>query len=281
MLSYRHLYHAGNFADVHKHVALAGLLRALQAKPAPLCYVDAHAGAGLYDLAQAEARKTAEADAGVYRLWQAGDLPPPVGDYVALLKHFNPGPALRFYPGSPALAAALLRDDDRAVLMERHPQEQALLRACFKTDFKNDRRVAVHARDSYEGLPALVPPAVKRGLVLLDPSYEVKAEYDGIVDLLQKAHRRWSNAVYLLWYPLLPEGRHRHLLKRLQTGGPRKILNAELRFPEREQGMYGSGLIVVNPPWQFENPLAQAGEYLAQRLAAGDGEHRVEWLVGE
>lgn len=281
MLSYQHLYHAGNFADVHKHVALVGLLRALQTKPAPLCYVDAHAGAGLYDLERAEARKTAEADAGVCRFREAGDPPPLVGDYVALLKHFNAGPALRFYPGSPALAIALLRDDDRAVLLERHPQEQASLRAWLKNDFKNDRRVAVHARDSYEGLPALVPPAVKRGLVLLDPSYEVKAEYDDIADLLQKAHGRWSNAVYLLWYPLLPEGRHRQLLKRLQNSGLRKMLNAELRFPGRERGMYGSGLVIVNPPWQFEKPLAQAGEYLAQRLAGGGGEHVVEWLVGE
>lgn len=281
MLSYQHLYHAGNFADVHKHVALVGLLRALQSKPAPLCYVDAHAGAGWYDLDRAEARKTAEADNGVYRLWESDDSPSPISDYRALLQHFNPGPALRFYPGSPALAAALLRDGDRAVLLERHPQEQALLRAWLKNDVKTDRRVAVHARDSYEGLPALVPPAVKRGLVLLDPSYEVKAEYDDIVDLLQKAHRRWSNAVYLLWYPLLPEGRHRHLLKRLLTGGLRKVLNAELCFPGRERGMYGSGLAIVNPPWQFEKPLAQAGEYLAQRLAGGDGEHTVEWLVGE
>lgn len=277
MLSYQHLYHAGNFADVHKHIALLRLLRALQTKTSPMCYVDAHAGAGVYDLTRAEARKTAEADNGVYRLWQAGDRPPPVSDYIDLLKYFNSGSALESYPGSPALAGALLRGDDRATLMERHPQELVSLRGYFK----NDRRVAVHARDSYEGLPALVPPAVKRGLVLLDPSYEVKTEYNDIVDLLQKAYRRWPTAVYLLWYPLLPESRHRQLSQRLQTGGLRKILNAELRFPETGRGMCGSGLVIVNPPWQFESELAQAGAFLAQRLAGGDGEHHIEWLAGE
>lgn len=277
MLSYQHLYHAGNFADVHKHIALVCVLRALQTKPAPLCYVDAHAGAGLYDLTSPAARKTAEADTGICRLWQTGDLPPTVDDYVTLLREFNSGPELRSYPGSPALAGALLRNDDRAILMELHPQELAALRNYFR----NDRRIAIHARDSYEGLPALLPPLIKRGLVLLDPSYEVKAEYNDIIDLLQKAHRRWPNAVYLLWYPLLPEGRHRHLLQRLQTGGIRKILNAELCFPVRERGMYGSGLVIVNPPWQVDNELAQAGRFLTQRLAAGDGEHQIEWLVGE
>lgn len=277
MLSYQHLYHAGNFADVHKHVALVRLLRALQAKPAPLCYVDAHAGSGLYDLSSAEACKTGEAEAGVGELWNADDLPEAVRDYVALLRDFNPGTGLRHYPGSPALAVALLRDDDRAVLMELHPREHATVR----DRFKGDRRIAIHMRDSYEGLPALLPPPIKRGLVLLDPSYEIKSEYDDIVELLRKAHRRWENAVYLLWYPLLPEGRHRHLLKQLQSGRVRKILNSELRFSPRERGMHGSGLVIVNPPWQLDEELAQAGEYLAQRLAGGDGEHVIDWLVGE
>lgn len=277
MLSYQHSYHAGNFADVHKHVALVRLLRALQAKAAPLSYVDAHAGRGLYDLNSNEARKTGEADAGVCRLWQAGNAPPPVDDFVTLLRNFNNHPEPRCYPGSAALAGALLRNDDRAILMELHPQELAPLRAYFK----GDRRIAVHARDSYEGLPALTPPAIKRGLVLLDPSYEVKTEYHAVVDLLRAAHRRWPVAVYLLWYPLLPEGRHRQLLAQLQGSGLRKILNAELRFPPREHGMSGSGLVIVNPPWRFDNELAQAGEFLAQRLAGGDGEHTVEWLARE
>lgn len=277
MLSYLHSYHAGNFADVHKHVALLSLLRALQVKPAALCYVDAHAGSGIYDLGGAVARKTAEADSGVRRLWRVRDLPQAVADYVALVRNFNQDPELRTYPGSPALAAAALRGDDRAVLMELHPQELAALR----DNFKGDPRIAIHARNCYEGLPALLPPAVKRGLVLLDPSYEVKAEYHDIVDLLQKAYRRWSNAVYLLWYPLLPEGRHGHLLKQLQNGGVRKILNSELRFPVCERGMHGSGLVVVNPPWRFENELQQTGEFLARQLVGGDGEHHIAWLVGE
>jgi 23S rRNA (adenine2030-N6)-methyltransferase len=277
VLSYQHQYHAGNFADVHKHIALVALLRALQAKPAPLCYVDAHAGSGVYDLDSAEARKTGEADAGVCRLWQTGDLPETVNGYVAILRDLNTGSGLRRYPGSPALAAALLRDNDRAILMELHPRELEALRGCFK----GDRRIAIHMRDSYEGLPALLPPPVKRGLVLLDPSYEIKSEYDDIAGLLQKAHRRWGNAVYLLWYPLLPEGRHRHLLKRMHDSGMHKILRSELRFPPREHGMYGSGLVIVNPPWRFDNELARAGEFLAQRLAGCDGEHAIDWLVGE
>jgi 23S rRNA (adenine2030-N6)-methyltransferase len=277
VLSYQHTYHAGNFADVHKHVVLLRLLHALQAKPAPLCYVDGHAGCGLYDLRSDKARKTAEYVAGVQKLWHAKNLPPVLSDYIACLRDFNGSAELTTYPGSPALVGAQLRESDRAVLLELHPKESRALRE----HFKGNRRIAVHLRDSYEGLPALLPPAIPRGLVLLDPSYEVKTEYGGIVKLLQAAHRRWPTAVYLLWYPLLREARHRFLLKEMQRSGIRNVLHSQLIFDSITSGIYGSGLLIVSPPWQSEADIKEAGNQLAKLLVDGNGEHSLKWLIPE
>lgn len=205
MLSYQHGYHAGNAADVHKHIALVLLLARLQQKAAPLCYVDTHAGRGIYDLTSPEAQKTREAESGILRLARAvaadsaptsmrastsssdstsssastsssvsdsvpASVPPAVSEYLKLVRSFNVGSTLRHYPGSAALARAGLRDGDRAILLERHPQEVAAL----KRALARDGRISVHARDCYEGLPALLPPPIRRGLVLVDPSYEIK-----------------------------------------------------------------------------------------------------------
>lgn len=277
MLSYQHAYHAGNFADVHKHVVLLRLLRGLQVKPSPLCYVDAHAGCGLYDLRSDKAQKTAEFVAGVQKLWRVKNLPPVLSDYIACLRDFNGSAELNTYPGSPALVGAQLRDNDRAVLLELHPKESRALRE----HFRGNKRIAIHARNCYEGLPALLPPGIPRGLVLLDPSYEVKTEYDGIVKLLQSAQRRWPTAVYLLWYPLLREARHRHLLKQVQISGIRNVLHSQLIFNSVTSGMVGSGLLIVSPPWQCEMEIKESGDHLAKLLGDGNGEHSLKWLIPE
>jgi len=258
MLSYQHAYHAGNAADVHKHLALVILLTKLKQKDKPFCYVDTHAGRGRYDLESIEAKKTHEAESGVLCLAANADAPAPVRDYLDLIAAVNPNGGRRFYPGSAAIARAMLRDDDRAILLELHPQESAAL----KRFVAGDPRISLHVRDCYEGLPALLPPQIRRGLVLIDPSYEVKTEFDDVVRLLDKALDRWANGIFLLWYPLLPEGRDRRLRRQLDKLAPPNTLLSEYRFSDSVTGLQGSGLAIVNAPWQFDRELARAMQYV-------------------
>ena len=279
MLSYQHAYHAGNAADCHKHLALVLLLKRLQQKATPLCYVDSHAGRGVYDLESAEAKKTGDAAGGILRLAKAEDPPEAVRDYLDLVRANNAAGELRYYPGSAALAQQLLREDDRAILLEVHPQE---LRA-LKASIGRDRRVSVHDRDCLEGLPALVPPAapIRRGLVLIDPSYEVKEEYETSVRLLGRALERFATGVYLIWYPLLAEERHLRLLRLLEELAPPKTLVSEYRFSDKLIGLRGSGLAVVNAPWQIDEALGRAMQYVAAALDdGGRGRHEQRWLTG-
>lgn len=269
MLSYQHAYHAGNAADVHKHLALVMLLGRLRQKEKPFCFIDTHAGRGIYDLESAEARKTRDAETGVRRLAAADIASGPIGDYLAIVSACNPDGRMRYYPGSAAIARAMLRANDRAILLELHPQESSALSRFIGAD----PRIGLHVRDCYEGLPALLPPAIRRGLVLLDPSYEIKAEYENIVGLLGQALRRWATGIFLLWYPLLPEKRDRILLKHLGRLSPPKTLVSEYRFGAGATGLQGSGLVVVNAPWQFDVELVAAMQHLAGAL--GSGTHSV------
>ena len=262
MLSYQHSYHAGNRADVHKHIALLLLLQQLQYKDAPLCYVDTHAGRGLYDLSGTEASKTGEADTGIRCLLGSDATPAAVTDYLQRISECNNGGALRFYPGSALLAQSVLRPQDRAILLELHPQEYSTL----KRAIGKDRRIAMHLRDCYEGLPALLPPPIKRGIVLIDPSYELKTEYRTIVDLINKAVARWSNAVFLLWYPLLPEQRHNAMLQRLSSLRLNNCLRNEHQWRQPDKGMHGSGLFIVNTPWQFAEHFESAMQFVSGKL---------------
>jgi len=265
MLSYQHIYHAGNRADVHKHLALVMLFRRLQQKQSPMCFVDAHAGRGIYDLRSAEATRTNEAQQGIVQLASAADPPDAVRDYLNVVAAANPEGGLHYYPGSCGIAKSLLREHDRAVLLELHPREVAALR----NQLGGDRKISVHARDCYEGLPALVPPPIRRGIVLIDPSYEVKSEYGAVVELLGKVLRRWSTAVCVLWYPLLREARHRHLLRSAAALSLPAASACELRFPATQGGLEGSGLIVVNTPWQFADAFEAAMRYVAAALGEG------------
>ena len=265
MLSYQHAYHAGNPADVHKHLALAMLLGRLRQKEKPFSFIDANAGRGLYDLESAEARKTREAESGVLRLSLRDDAPAPVRDYLSLVSAFNPQGPIRFYPGSAAIALTMLRKDDRAILFELHPQEAAALRRFIAAD----SRAGLHVRDCYEGLPALLPPPIRRGLVLIDPSYEQKGEYESIGRLLGRALRRWANGIYLLWYPLLPEARHLALLREVESLSAPEMLICEFSFSARADGLQGSGLVIVNAPWQFGRELAGAMQHIIDVLGFG------------
>lgn len=279
MLSYLHGFHAGNFADVHKHVTLTLLLRLLTRKETPLAYLDTHAGRGLYDLDAPAARKTAEFANGISRLWSRTPVSPLLADYLDTVKRFNPDGGLHAYPGSPAIARELLRAQDRALLCELHPAEVPALKALFS----GDTRIAVHRRDAFEGLRALTPPKENRGLVLIDPSYEVKSDYSDIAGALLQARRHWRTGVYMLWYPILAEARHETLLAAVLRSDQRKVLRSELRLPNDPQrrGMSGSGLLIANPPWQLEAMLGATGELLANALSQPAGIHELEWLVPE
>mgnify|MGYP000719135341 CR=1 FL=1 len=257
MLSYQHLYHAGNMADVHKHAVLAWVLDYLGRKDKPLSYVETHAGRGLYRLDAAQALKTGEAAAGIAvaeaRGWFASDHP-----YARVLALVRARAGAAAYPGSPLLAATLLRPGDRMQLAELHPAERAGLEATLAALPAPHPRWRVAAEDGLAMARALVPPEPRRGLMLVDPSYEVKAEYAALPPFLAAVHRRWGVGVLMLWYPLLEGAPHAPMLAALEAALPQGLRH-EVRFPPARPGhrMRGSGLYLVNPPWGLEAELAR------------------------
>jgi 23S rRNA (adenine2030-N6)-methyltransferase len=247
MLSYQHGYHAGGLADVHKHALLAWALAAMTAKDKPLTYLETHAGRGLYDLAAPEARRTGEARAGIGRAeaWFPASDP-----YALALAETRRRHGPQAYPGSPLLADILLRPGDRLCLAELHPQEHAALARALP-------RARVERRDGFGAALAWTPPEPRRGLMLIDPSWEVKADYERLPALLARIHRKWPVGVIFLWYPLLPDARHAPMIDRLAAALP-GALRHELRFAPARIGhaMGGSGLLAVNPPWRMEERAA-------------------------
>jgi len=280
-MNYRHGFHAGNFADVFKHAALIGLLDALQAKPAALCYFDTHAGRALYDLHGEQARKTQEHADGIQRVLGATRLPRALQRYVDLVHAFQPATAagITFYPGSPLIAQRLLRDDDRAIVCELHEEEAAALREALA----GDARFAIHQRDGYAATKALLPPPQKRGLVLVDPPFEAQgAEFERIQDALAQAWTRWPNATYAVWYPIKLRETivpfHRWLR---DAAGRADVLVAELLLHPDNSGLRlnGCGLAIVNPPWQFDLALEEWLPVVRELLAQSRyGSSRVEWI---
>lgn len=280
MLSYQHAYHAGGPADLHKHAAFAFVLAHLASKDKPFVIVDLHAGHGLYDLTSAEAGKTQEYAGGIGRLWPLAAANPPAAaqPFAACVTSFNPE-GLRIYPGSPAIARAFLRHSDALILNELHPAALADLRRWAGPD----QRIAIHKRDSQEALLALVPPTIRRGVVLLDPSYEMKDEYASLPGKIAAAVRKWREGCYLVWYPVLAEGRHEALITGLQDQVDGSLVRCELTLrPGRGKaatGLLGTGLVVINPPWQFDKKMTEIGNWLAERLTSS-GRHDVRWLKG-
>ena len=249
MLSYQHGYHAGNLADVHKHALLATVLDYLTRKDKPLSYIETHAGRGLYDLASAEAAKTGEAAQGISKAagWFAPDHP-----YARALAATRAAHGPQAYPGSPLVAAQLLRPIDSLHFNELHPREHTELTAALAPF---DARVA--RRDGWEAALAHCPPTPRRGVLLADPSYEVKAEYDQAARVMAQLHRKWNVGVLMLWYPILADARHRPMTRALAAAIPGVTLH-EVRFPPARDGhgMVGSGLAVVNAPWGFDAAAA-------------------------
>lgn len=279
-MNYRHAFHAGNFADVFKHVVLLGLLDALRAKPAAFCYVDTHAGRGRYDLAGAQAQRTGEYRDGVARVLAAPDLPAALADYAQRIRAFGVDAAgtLLHYPGSPLLARGCLREQDRAILCELQPEEAAALRASVR----GDARIAVHERDGYAALKALLPPAQKRGLVLIDPPFEAQgAEFDSIRHALASALARWPNAIHAVWYPIKLRETVAPFQRWLANlDGHADALVSELLLHEDNSPvrLNGCGMAIINPPWQFDRALAQWLPALARVLTLDSAARwRVDW----
>jgi 23S rRNA (adenine2030-N6)-methyltransferase len=278
-MNYRHAYHAGNFADVMKHAALALMVEYLKRKDTPFFVLDTHAGIGLYDLASEQAGKTGEWRSGILPVLEAAHAPAEATPYLDLVKGLNEGSILQTYPGSPTVAARLMRDQDRLALVELHPEDVRALKARFA----GDRRVGVHHMDGYQALKALLPPTEKRGLVLMDPPFEVADEFERLRKGLALALKRWPNGMFGLWYPIKAREKVARWHADLEMLGLPKTLVAELmiRAGDAPDTLNGNGLVLVNPPWKLDEALAALLPWLAAAMAPDEGSTRVEWLVPE
>lgn len=279
MLSYRHSFHAGNHADVVKHLVLTLILQSLKQKDKGFFYLDTHSGVGRYSLLSAEAEKTGEYLEGVARLWERCDLPEEVALYLNEIKKLNKG-KLKYYAGSPLLAVQQLRPQDRALLTELHPNDFPLLRQ----EFAKVENVVTKREDGFQQLKAALPPKEKRGLVLIDPPYELKEDYELVVKAIIEGYKRFATGIYAIWYPVVLRQHTKRIVRGLQETGIRKILQIELAVrPDSDQrGMTASGMIVINPPWQLESQMKKVLPYLTEVLVPeGTGRWCVEWITPE
>ena len=270
MLSYRHAFHAGNHADVLKHIILIALARHLAQKDKPWWYIDTHAGAGFYSLDSGYATKLAEYETGIARLWERQDLPPLAADYLALIRQANPSGKMRHYPGSPWFAEQLLRDQDRMRLFELHTSDIELLGRNFH---HLGNRAIVTLGDGLAGLKACLPPPSRRGLVLIDPSYEKKSDYSAVIASLKDSLTRFATGTYALWYPQLSRLEARDLPDRLKKLPAKSWLHASLCVtgPGSDKGMYGSGMFFINPPWTLHQALKDTLPWLTDVLRQDEG----------
>jgi 23S rRNA (adenine2030-N6)-methyltransferase len=270
MLSYRHAFHAGNHADVLKHLVELELLRYLAQKDKPYWYIDTHAGAGCYELDSGYAAQNAEFESGIARLWDAEGLPKPLAEYVEMVRHFNPDGALKLYPGSPLVAQYALREQDRMRLYELHPTDYAIL----EENFALDAQVLMQKADGFGALKALLPPPPRRAFVLMDPPYEEKQDYQRVVKALQEGLKRFATGTYAVWYPQLQRSESEQLPEHLKALPVKSWLHVALSVQSLSAdgfGMHGSGMFVLNPPWTLYATLQEVMPVLASRLGQ-DGE---------
>lgn len=293
MLSYQHGFHAGNIADVLKHAVLCQVIDYLLQKNKPFYFHDTHAGRGLYDLTHPVAQKTGEYRDGITKIWNRPDLPAALSPYIRTLQSFNAGTGLRLYAGSSLLAQRMMSSADRLVANELHPQEYQALR----DNAKDLRNLRVSHEDGYAALKAALPPQEKRGVVLIDPSYELLADDAAVVNALREAVKRFSTGIYLVWYPITEPARARRMARSItglftdneskENTPKEKVLQLELLVREpvasndrvADKGvMAGSGMFVINPPWQLDAVMQSALPWLVKQLAPETGSSRVEWL---
>ena len=272
-MNYRHAFHAGNFADVLKHVVLALVIEHLKLKPTPFRVIDTHAGVGVYDLSADEAARTGEWRDGIDRLIGADAAPLPedvrhlLAPYLDAIARLNGGAQGPLYPGSPRLALELMRPGDRLIANELHPLDRAQL----EVEMRGDRRAKVLGLDGWQALRAVLPPRERRGVILVDPPFEEPGEFERLAQGLAAAVDRFATGVYLLWYPIKDAAAVGAFKRRLAMAGHAKMLAAELRVGERADRLEAAGLIVMNPPFRLEGEVRAVLPLLAERLATGPG----------
>lgn len=279
MLSYRHSFHAGNPADVLKHLVLAQVLSYQTIKDKPLDYIDTHSGAGFFELACADAQKTQEYQDGIAKLYQHSSDSSALNDYIALIKSFNATEQLAFYPGSPKIAEHYLRRQDKGWFFELHPRDLVLL----EENMQGKRSIRVRGENGFAGLIGLLPPASRRACVLIDPPYEIKDDYDSVVKTLTKAYQRFATGTYMIWYPVVDRERIDRMEEGLITSGMRNIQLFELatQADTDVHGMTASGMIVINPPWKLKKTMDEVLPELVNLLSDASGFYRSEQLVAE
>ena len=279
-MNYRHAFHAGNHADVLKHLVLSRLLALLAKKDAPYAYLDSHAGIGLYDLRGDQASRTGEWLEGIQRVWQADDVPALFDDYLGVIRALNPDGQLRYYPGSPEVARELSREQDRLQLNEKHPEDGQLLKA----NMKYDRRVAVHLGEGWQVPRALLPTEQKRAVLLIDPPFEQADELQRCAQAMKESIARMRQAVVAIWYPIKDQRQLKRFYQDLQGTGAPKLLRVELLVHAADNadvGLNGSGLAIANPPWGLEDELRGVLPWLGQNLGQTQGGWKLDWLIEE
>ena len=279
MLSYRHSYHAGNHADVLKHIVLTLCINALKEKEKPFLYLDTHSGAGRYLLKSEHSEKTGEYLSGINLLWQQPNIPELLNTYLSVIKRYNPFSELKYYPGSPLIAKQLLRQQDKLNLTELHPTDYPLLRQ----EFSKDKRAKVLREDGFAQLKSKLPHQFRRGIILIDPSYEIKDDYQIIPKALFEAYKRFATGVYLIWYPVVSRTQTQKMIDSIIQLGIRRISQFELAIkPDNNQkGMTASGILVINPPWKLHEQMQtilpwlkntldveKTGSFIAQELVS-------------
>ncbi len=280
-MNYRHIFHAGNISDVVKHSVLTLVLKHLREKDKGFAVLDTHAGTGLYDLADPRAQKTGEAAEGILNLLETTPLPA-LEDFYAVLKKVNPlwrggAEGFRVYPGSPMFSFHMLREQDRLIACELHPDDAKALRALAPAD----KRFQVHSRDGYEALGAFLPPAEKRGIALTDPPYEQPDEFDVLIKRVTDAHRRWAAGVFMIWYPVKDRPTIWKFQEALVAAGIPKILCAEFVYDENVSAdrLGGSGMVIINPPWKLDEELKALFPALHKAMKTPYAGDVVRWLA--
>jgi len=282
MLSYRHSFHAGNPADVIKHLVLIETISYLTKKDKPLEYIDTHSGVGVYRLATAEAQKTQEYLEGIAKLWQYQGENDAIKRYVDKVKQFNQG-ELEIYPGSPMVADSLLRENDKRWLFELHPKDSESLKNNMAELSRRRKQTFVRKENGFKGVLGLLPPQAKRGCVLIDPPYEIKSDYEQVVKTVKKAVERFNSGTIMIWYPVVSRERIDAMETGLIASGIRNIQLFELatQADTDEHGMTASGMIVINPPWTLKQTMDECLPELVSLLSSEGGFYRSEQLVEE
>lgn len=278
-MNYRHAFHAGNHADVFKHLTLSRIFALLAKKDAPYAYLDSHAGVGLYDLHGDQASRTGEYLEGVARLWDAATLPDMCHDYLRVLSELNGNAKLRYYPGSPELARQLSRGQDRLFCNEKHPEDGQLL----KDNMSRDRRITVRLEDGWNFPRAMLPSREKRAVLLIDPPFEQAKELDRCVQALNEAIGRMRQTIVVVWYPIKDRQQLKRFYRDMAASNAPKLLRVELLVHSADDAgrLSGSGLLISNPPWGLEDELKQLLPWLSELLGQSQGSWEMDWLIDE